>query len=78
MTGKKKHQNVINSQNSTDGSVVAWLHAASASGKTKYRKILGFFAITKKALNFLQQQELNTDSTPFIDTWPENAVEENC
>ena len=32
---KKKHPSVINSCNSSDGSVVAWLHAASASVKNK-------------------------------------------
>ena len=37
---KKKHRSVINGCNSSDGSVAAWLHAASASTKTKYRKII--------------------------------------
>ena len=57
---KKKHPSVINSCNSSDGSVVAWLHAASASAKTKYRKI-----IIK-----IIEQELNAKATAFIDTWP--------
>ena len=35
---KNKHRIVINSCNSSDGSVAAWLHAASASAKTKYQK----------------------------------------
>ena len=35
---KKKHPNVINSCNSSDGSVVAWLHAASASAKPSIEK----------------------------------------
>ena len=45
---KKKHPSMINSCNSSDGSVVAWLHAASASAKTKYRKII---INTKKELD---------------------------
>ena len=64
---KKKHPSVINSCNSSDGSVVAWLHAASASAKTKYRKII---INTKKKLDLFLKQELNTKATAFIDTWP--------
>ena len=37
---KKKHPSLINSCNSSDGCVVAWLQAGSASAKTKYRKII--------------------------------------
>ena len=43
-----KQPNVINSCNSSHSSVVAWLHAASSSAKTKYRKII----VIKKALFF--------------------------
>ena len=57
---KKKHPSVINSCNSSDGSVVAWLHAASASAKTKYRKIM---INTKKELDLSLQQELNAKAT---------------
>ena len=64
---KKKHPSVINSCNSSDGSVVAWLHAASASAKPKYRKII---INTKKELDLFLQQELNAKATAFIDTWP--------
>ena len=63
---KKKHPSVINSCNSSDGSVVARLHAASASAITKYRKII----INKmKELDLFLQQELNTKATSFLDTW---------
>ena len=58
----KKHPNVINSCNSSDGSVVAWLHAAFASAKTKYGKIV---INTKKELDLLKQQELNAKATAF-------------
>ena len=64
---KKKHPSVINSCNSSDSSVVAWLHAASASAKTKYLKII---INTKKELDLFLQQELNAKATAFIDTWP--------
>ena len=64
---KKKHPSVINSCNSSDGSVLAWLHGASASAKPKYRKIM---INTKKELEFFLQQELNTNATSFIDTRP--------
>ena len=64
---KKKHPSVINSCNSSDGSVVAWLHAASASAQTKYRKIM---INTKKEFYLFLQQELNAKATAFIDTWP--------
>ena len=60
---KKKHPSVINSCNSSDGSVVAWLHAASASAKTKYQKII---INTKKELDLFLQQELNAKATAFI------------
>ena len=59
---KKKHQSVINSCNSSDGNVVAWLHTASASAKTKYQKII---INTKKELGLFLQQELNAKAT-----WP--------
>ena len=62
---KKKHPSVINICNSSDGSVVAWLHAASASAKTKYWKII---INTKKELDLFLQQELNSKATAFIDT----------
>ena len=64
LQAKKKHPSVINSCNSSDGSVVAWLHAASASAKTKYQKIIII------GLDIFLQQELNTKATSFIDTWP--------
>ena len=64
---KKKHPNVINSCNSSDGSVVAWLQAASASAKIKYRKII---INTKKKLDLFLQQQPNAKATAFIDTWP--------
>ena len=64
---KKKHPSVINSCNSSDWRVVAWLRAASASDKTKYRKII---INTKKELDLFLQQELNANATAFIDTWP--------
>ena len=63
---KKKHPSVINSCNSSDGSVVAWLHAASASATTNYRKII---INTMKELDLFLQQELNTKATSFLDTW---------
>ena len=56
---EKKHPIVINSCN--------WLHAASASAKTKYRKII---INTKKELDLFLQQELNVKATAFIDTYP--------
>ena len=62
---KKKHPSVIKSCNSSDGSVVAWLHAASASATTKYRKII---INMKKDLDLFLQQELNAKATAFIDT----------
>ena len=62
---KKKHPSVINSCNSSDGSVAVWLHAASASAETKYRKII---INTKKELDLFLQQELNTKASSFIDT----------
>ena len=58
---KKKHPSVINSCNSSDGSVVAWLHAATASGKTKFRKII---INTKKELDLFLQQETDYYSSP--------------
>ena len=64
---KTKHPSVINSCNSSDGSVVSWQQAASASAKTKYQKII---IITKKELDLFLQQELNAKATAFIDTWP--------
>ena len=62
---KKQHPSVINSCNSSDGIVAAWLHAASASAETKYRKII---INTKKELDLFLQQELNTKAASFIDT----------
>ena len=59
---KKKHSSVINSCNSSDGSVLAWLHAASGSAKTKYQKII---INTKQELDLFLQQELNTKATSF-------------
>ena len=67
LQAKKKHPSVINSCSSSDGSVVAWLHAASASAKIKYRKII---INPKKELDLFLKQELNTEAMPFIDTWP--------
>ena len=72
---KKKHPSVINSCNSSDGSVVAWLHAASASAKTKDQKII---INTMKEFELFLKQELNTkamqrkqhESNIIIDTWP--------
>ena len=64
---KKKHLSMINSYNSSDRSVVAWLHAAFASAKTKYRKTI---INTKKELDLFLQQELKAKATAFIDTWP--------
>ena len=64
---KKKHPSVINSCNSSDGSVVAWLHSASASAKTKYWKII---INTMKQLDLFLQEELNMKETSFNDTWP--------
>ena len=63
---EKKHPSLVNSCNSSDGSVVAWLHAASASAKTKYRKIMN----NTKELDLFLKQELNAIATAFIDTWP--------
>ena len=64
---KQKHPSVINSCYSSDRSVVAWLHAASAAAKTKYRKLI---INTKKELDLFLHQELNAKAMAFIDTWP--------
>ena len=63
---KKKQPYVINSCNSSDCSVVAWLHATSAFAKTKYRKII---VNSKNTLYLFLQQELNKDYT-----WPNVSI----
>ena len=40
---------------------------AAAPAKTKYRKII---INMKKELDLFLQQDLNTEATPFIGTWP--------
>ena len=46
---------------------MAWLNTASASAKTKYRKII---INTKKEFDLFMQQELNAKAMAFIETWP--------
>ena len=65
---KKKHPSVINMQlQFIRRQCGVWLHAASASAKTKSRKII---INVKKELDLFLLQELNVKTTAFIDTWP--------